>query len=502
MKKKHSYILYILLVFFAYKNIIYSWSGTISVPDTGEGGEPEGPPIVDVGIIGTDPWGARYSCKYEYDIKVSTSITINTYNKDNELTNEKSLTPDEKTLAGTAIWMQINENKTVTWDVPKVIVTKTTDVTYRCKSKSKYCDCDGYSSTNNSLFASIKGLRPIIDCPCPHYKYLDYQQSCPNGYEIDYVYGGSDIPVTDGEFYNKCQERAEYETSQKAKVAMTPSYIVKLQDSNDIDSKKTIDVLSNSCSSSGGKISICNYIYSVNKTCMNVKTAAVNYITNENGKCSEDEIEVKGPSDMWPYFVPLNTKNKDTFFISISAAGKNAKQSSGACKYVINNYSNYKELIIRTDSKQFTGDKSKDLSLASSGCYLSSVVNIPTIQKFYNEQNDNLKGYSFYYRQIDISNPFPNGVEKDSYWNDWYQSKNKHPELTESFNKVTYYTGIINADSVRNYNQAYKYTSWQDMNTSGLSNFITSSMRIDVDKKAIYKLGCGPLNKDWSGCKK
>ena len=500
MKKK--YLLYTILVFFAfYGNIFAISAGQPSSPTEGEGGNNSTLPEVDLGKIGTDSSGNSYSCKYKYRITTGGTITINTYNKDNELTNPNSFTPTEETLAGTSIGMQIYETKTVTWNVPSITVAVTSGATYDCQSNKKICNCN---SGRSQLIASIKNFRPIIkDENCCDYDYLYNQNYCPSGYTIVRIRNNSNTrEITSGEYYDKCKKLAEDATQKKATMTLYPSYIVKLQNPNDVNSKETTNITSNACNTSGARVSSCTFTYDVAKTCINVKTAAIRYLTNTSSECSNEEIEVKKNDNHWSYFIPLNAKSKDDYFISITSSGKNTKYSGSACKNFINQNANYTDWIITSDEKKFTGNISKDLSLASAGCYLSSIVTIPVNQKFYSEEEDSLKGYSFYYRPIDINNPFPNGVDDSSYWSNWYKSKNKEPDIAKSFAKITYYTGNINTPSIREYNKAYKYTSWSDMNISGLSNFITDAMRINVNKKEIYKLGCGPLNKDWSECKK
>ena len=101
------------------------------------------------------------------------------------------------------------------------------------------------------------------------------------------------------------------------------------------------------------------------------------------------------------------------------------------------------------------------------GCYFSSTFNIPISQKFYNEENNGttIKGFNFYYKPIDINNPFPNGVASDSYWyNSYDASTNKitldNPQkgttininLDDSFKQITYAATNIKLNEIREYN--------------------------------------------------
>lgn len=504
MRKKY-FILLALLALLIFQSNVYAWSGGIQAPSTGESGGPssnelpQGNPI----DLGTDSAGYSYTCNYRYSIDVTTNITLNTYNQKNELTNQTSITPTEKTLSGTAIGIEIFERKTIGWRVSDVKVTKTkeTGTTYDCKSTGTYPDpeCRG------RLFGKV-----VPDCPYVHlYKWG--VTSCGPGYTVIDTHGGkSEETLTSGEYYDDCKGKAEDAVKKIAANSMVPSYVVKLQNSNDMNATGTIDVYPNSCGLSDSNPSTCTYVYSVNKTCMNAKTGNVRYITNNSDKCLSDELEVANDSNHWHYFVPVTAKDDDIFFLSVSTAGKDSKQSANACKYVINNYSNYKELIIDSSEKQFTGEKSVDLSIASSGCYLSTVMNIPVTQKFYNleKTSNKINGYGFFYRQIDITKPFNTEPSSNSLWYEWYndkKSKNKNnekyvPNFINSFDNESYTVSVINAKSIRDYNKSYFYTSWENMKLNGKSTFVDNFV---TRKKTgdIYKLGCGPANKDWGGCK-
>ena len=125
---------------------------------------------------------------------------------------------------------------------------------------------------------------------------------------------------------------------------------------------------------------------------------------------------------------------------------------------------------------------------------------------------------------------FPNGLNDYSYWNsDVYNKSNKKVNgttvLATSFNNPSYIANMTksNIDLVQKYNENNQYTQWvadsengvklYGMNSNGSSVFINkynntifrdnSSIysNVTVKKSKYYKLGCGPANKDWSGCK-
>lgn len=495
MRKKIIIILLIIpILFLMLYNTVYA--GTNLALDTsifgdGSGNDGSGSqgnntlPTATINM-GTDSNGFEVSCKYSYWINTANNITFDAFNQENKSIISGTLTANQKIPAGTAVGISIIETKSISWGVSDITVTKTkrNEPLYRCTKK-----CN---------------KRQLLEGNCINNVY--YDTSCRSGYTWELIRdtGTSTVTLTSGTEVDTCRNDALARIRNKIG-DMSPSYEIKLQNSNDINANNTTSTkaVSTSNCSSTDRSKTCTFLYTVNKTCIDVKTAEVRYITN-NGTCNSNEIEVKKDSNHWHYFVPLNAKSNDNFFLSVSSAGNNVKQSANACKYVINNYSNYKDFIITSNEKQFSGNKNKDLATANSGCYLSSVINIPVEQKFYNEENNTIKGYSFYYKPIDINNPFPNGLtDKSSYWYDWYKSNKKTPDLTKSFEKMTYIANNIDTETIRSYNQDNKYTSWQDMKINGRSEFIDKyvTRNFNITKDSFYKLGCGPMNKDWEECK-
>lgn len=273
------------------------------------------------------------------------------------------------------------------------------------------------------------------------------------------------------------------------------------------------------------------YLHAPEKVCMNLKTAEVTY----NEKCTPSEEKgivliadsetydkyLKSTVTYWHYFVPLNMKSDTDFPLRLS---KNSDRPLNAeeCQYIMKNYSDYINYIVPSTSAgtdSYKNDYSKlkensnDWKKTKYGCYFKTTINFPITQKFYNEEQEGdklvFKGYSFYYRPIDIKNPFPNEIAADSYWADWNNQKEKTPDLEKSFNNLTYVATNINANSVRAYNseKGNQYTSWSNMNINGKSKFIESGINGTkivtryANTKSFYKLGCGPANKDWEECR-
>lgn len=272
-----------------------------------------------------------------------------------------------------------------------------------------------------------------------------------------------------------------------------------------------------------GKTVTLNYYYEMPSTCVNVLTAKVRYLKNTNEKCdSKTEYEIKNDKENentrhWHLFIPLNAKEsqgyKVEFIPNTKIAKEKVQKNTEECITSIENYPNEYLNNIIPITGEFTGniELDKNKIKESGGCYLKIVVDIPFTQKFYNEVYDettntsSLQGFEFYYRPIDINNPFPNGVTDDSYWKVWSESKKNLEELKNSYDEKTYTAYNIDAAKVRKYNDKELYTSWTNMNIDGTSNYIKNEGVItrisETIKNDIYKLGCGPSNKDQEECK-
>lgn len=253
----------------------------------------------------------------------------------------------------------------------------------------------------------------------------------------------------------------------------------------------------------------CETQYNRKDACINVKNGKVTYKMNKNGDCNEDEYKVLAEYDengnfkYWKYFIPLNANSKNGFAIYLN--GKDVR-SSGLCQDIIENYDNYRDLLAKPDGSKLSNNKARAIEQVSDGCIYQSVINIPIIQRFYNElkNGETFKGFNFYYKPIDIDNTFPNGLTETSLWYDWNESNDKNPDLTESYDDITYIATNINPDAIRNFNKDNPYTSWTNMNINGTSNLITDNGQEirnafivrseNVNTDNIYPLGCGPLN--------
>ena len=272
------------------------------------------------------------------------------------------------------------------------------------------------------------------------------------------------------------------------------------------------------------------YYYEMAGACMNVKTGKVYYPKKltSNGKCppetaeytENDYILIENNYDEnirhWHIFTPMNMKSNETYNIILKAKEKKLETAS-TCQNIYNKYKKNNEytIYISPPSGQFEKNNS-DYNKIKNGCYFNDkTIPIPITQKFYNEVDEDgnikFKGFNFYYKPIDINNPFPNGIAKDSYWSDLYNATtniiktnngngNVNIKLSDSYKELTYVATDIDSQSIREYNKEDKgmikvntYTSWSNMNPDGTSNFVKDNLTV-VGKQPKFKLGCGPQN--------
>ena len=321
-------------------------------------------------------------------------------------------------------------------------------------------------------------------------------------------------------------------------ITLEPSYVADYKDSNDIDAKPSNDkyytaekIEGHECGKpvkgtkpgkygSGGYSSAntlsgeCDVSYDrIGSVCINVKKGLVRYI-NEKEKCdTPDEYTITPDEDgYWKYFIPLNANSKEDFQIILDSSNKQ-KALAVACIDYINKYDDYAYFITDSNGNSFIGQnitKKKAKQMVANGCYFKITITIPVIQRFYNELENgiNFKGFNFYYKPIDIDNPFPNGLNNVSLWYDWNKDKKKEPDISESYDEITYYANTSgNEEKIRKYNNQndkdsrkkdHPYASWQEMNVNGTSNFIKNQgiVASNVSLDSFYPLGCGPWNED------
>lgn len=265
------------------------------------------------------------------------------------------------------------------------------------------------------------------------------------------------------------------------------------------------------------------YEFLQSKVCMNLKTSKVSYGRDCNEEAGEISIangmiydkHLKANVNYWHYFIPLNTTSDSEFTLDI-IKNENQKFDINTCKnFMEENLETYQDLIIPSgDFGTFVGDYGRyvDKNLSTDlkklndakGCNISTKIKFPISQEFYNEvtktttQNNTelkLQGFNFYYKPIDINNPFPNGFATTSIWQDIDKD---NLNLSKSFEEKTYETTKINANKIREYNKDNPYTDWSKMYTTGISSFIENEKIVTrlVKNNSFYKLGCGPANEN------
>lgn len=234
--------------------------------------------------------------------------------------------------------------------------------------------------------------------------------------------------------------------------------------------------------------------------CINVKNGNVRYLDDQtNGQCKEDEYKLTKTEDgYWKYFIPLNANSADDFSFKLISSG--AKEVPEMCQAYKDYYSDSWESILNMNP--------------DGTCTFSIDVTIPVVQRFYNELEDGkiFKGFNFYYKPIDINEPFPNGLTDTSIWYEWNKDKN-NPNISKSYEQLTYYANTSqNENEIRKYNNQkeydngkkdYPYASWEGknendteggMNKDGTSNFIDNKDIVTRRTEDFYRLGCGPKN--------
>lgn len=285
------------------------------------------------------------------------------------------------------------------------------------------------------------------------------------------------------------------------------------------------------------------YEYTPQKVCINVLTAEIKY----NNECNTSNTNIKQINNStvfdeylnktvsyWHYFIPMDAKTNSEILLSMIANTSRDSNNNliptltkNQCLSGMESHPNDYMDYIKPRDGNFVGDYSKgtrsnDIKRVQNenGCFVAIVLRFKTTQKFYSEEKKSgytsLKGYNAYFRQIDINNPFPNGIDNNSIWKGLYNSTTKKVNTGKeeiklsSFDNITYIAEISNqnANKIRTFNNDTSYTKWvkdygkqNGMNANGTSNFIrngsTSSIfttKSSLRKDSPYKLGCGPAN--------
>ena len=253
------------------------------------------------------------------------------------------------------------------------------------------------------------------------------------------------------------------------------------------------------------------------------------------------------------YFMPLNAKSTDLLRYYLIPDVSRSVISINVCSALIDQNNE------KVPTKEYWGDfladkhgnpmserartvsEAKAIIAREGGCRMGLYVSFYIKQGFYHEPDDDctnppcdpnpktkleLSGYDYYYRPIDYTNPFPNGLLTDGIWRGIYNNTSnsitipnaagQKLDLDESFDEVTYYTDDgYNLTKIRNFNsiEGNYYTNWTGikqgdnnklfgMKDNGTSSFISSTYGVTrAHCQTYYALGCGPENANWEECK-
>ena len=543
-----------LLLLIAIIPKVYAYSYTVPTVNTSDPGTPYYDPNYDpyepkrVGFAQDTEY--KYFCNYKYYTYTNRTVAIDIYDETGTKLNPNRLIPDSLIFkAGTAIKLDINEETTAHWDIPESSI-KVERQTYRCYKYSATKSCVNgwlcnttidYSSKQVYSNSSTSGCASTTNCTYWYrYHWADGKTytdwyNCTH-YESELI----TEPEPTSAHLNDCKNKAksDVQTIINRNRATSSSYEVEYYDGNRInggvviteDGKNAADnncnsITVNTLRSPGSGIKQCTFSYNLGKTCMNLITADVRYIKNgssETCNTSAGEIEITNNTSAIKtnYFIPLDTKNADAFKLLLNTHQSQEPLNKNQCSYVKNNYEDWQNLIVDMDDNRIpesdfyiVGAGREKYKYSRDNCLLKTSIVFPTEQKFYGQTQhyDSLKGYGMYFRQINVDNPFPNGLSDNSYWKTLYIDKKVNGQsLSTSFDNPMYVANLTNAniDIVRSFNENNTYTKWTSdfgknngMNTDGSSNFIRTNGGIfttRANSDTYCRLGYGP---DWGGCR-
>lgn len=509
-----------------------------------------------------------YSCSFQYKVNVSRKITINIYDSKGKWLNETKLMPDDsvKFPAGTAIGLDIYEESWLSWKIKDIKVTRSG---YECISRTQmrnkhfysksycggsiwyYSDWKNYSSPTIIKTVSEEkncktGNSAIWNGDCITATWNTAKNKTMRQYRTHYYINPVTNEETD-EYKSECEKIAYEKVEKEIEKKKYSSYAVEYYDPNDIEKAKagitpvTIKGEKDKCKNivvdktSANNLEFCKFNYNLDKTCINRITGKVTY----NKDCDTNKeiaVEPTG-SAKTVYFSPINSKSTDEFRLLLNTGQSNQILTKGQCDYIKkNNKKSWENLIVGPNDEMLNEENyniivKEPKIKGDTACKIKTSIAFPLEQKFYNEEKNHgyasLKGYGMYFRQIDIDNPFPNGINNSTYWKELYRTDGSikvkvdkkdiliSKKLVTGFSPPSYISKITTSDAIKtitDYNDKTSYTSWgnQDdriidtnkMYWDGHSGFISTHPKIIErnSKTKFYKLGCGPINKDWSGC--
>ena len=396
--------------------------------------------------------------------------------------------------SGTWIGINAREIQTASWSVSN-FEFKEIRTEYTCTTTTKgqpACGkCYKDTITNKKLCPGMAGYVDWKGCgsaptitTTKSFGQKSYYTSfnCPDGGKASYVEKEVSVSTAIAETFKNAIYKNAHDTALGFVGAPLSSIQITTDelDSNNKYKTLTIGVVEVESSDTGVAASgtiIKKYEYKPNNICINLKTGKVSY----NKTCQTDEeVQVlpyySGGLAYWQYFSPLDMKSGSNFKLEILGGRQlNEKECEGFRNKYGGNAGNY----------------------IDSSCRLRITSSYNVVQKYYYEETKNNKlvfnGYNLYYRPININNPFPTIPTSNSLWYKWYNSKDKSPNLKDSFNEVTYSVDVPNklADTIRAYNVNNPYPSFDKLSLSGTSDFLRSIGVEALTKDKKYGLGGG-----------
>ena len=410
-----------------------------------------------------------------------------------------------------------------------------------CKEYGEYCPpkCQTTDTETGAATCSCKKVTYCKEEGIVDTKWI-YSGKCSgrsDGY-TEHIEGDC-TGCTPTKTYDTCRSEALSAMNKSVK-KVNASYTASREDVNDITNNEKIGVSSYTINhdpvtedtdknKKGNDIVKRTYVqrikYNIKKACLNIKTAQVRYIAFDSNCNNADELTVpqiynnlKEP--IGQYFIPLNAKQGGSFSYMLESG---EHRDEDVCLSIINNkdYPYWRQTLLDRKKKAFsdTTTEAQAEKRVKGGCYFAIIAKFKVEQKFYNQNKTSFEGYTYYYRPIDVTDPFPNGLKDTSLWSKVYDSTSntikykdkagtKHEvKLNHAFreSQLMYTATNVTSNKVEGANKVI-YTSWNNINKNGLSSFISDNAFIShgtaYKQKNIYKIGCGPANADWSECKK
>lgn len=495
MIKKKYLLLFLCLIMFvtdvsqvnAGAYIAGNTSGNVNGGNNSTGGNGSG--------ANSNPWiDGRYGDRkimYRYSISIPSNWYYEIDDKDINGNDQYS----SITKSGTWIGIYIHEVQQASWTVSN-FEFKEVKRTYKCIKKMEGKCTFGWPyfdpMTGKTLRDGDPGYNRWLGRKCDpdwtdiqDYGERNYYESftCPTGYER--VPGEKEVPLTDNSIIESFKNTI-YKSAHDTAVSLVGPQLSKVQiTTEELDSNnkyKTIIIDGVETEFQDAPIADHGYVqkvysYKPDSICINLKTGKVSY---NKGCQSEEEVRIQpfyyGGKEYWQYFSPLNMKSGSNLNLVILGG---RPLTDDECQSFKDSYG------------------SNAGNYIDSSCRLSMTLSYNVVQKYYYEETKNnqikFNGYNLYYRPININNPFPTIPTENSLWYKWYNSKDKSPNLKDSFNEVTYSVDVPNklADTIRAYNVNNPYPSFDKLSLSGTSDFLRSIGVEALTKDKKYGLGGG-----------